>query len=69
VFNASDMPAGIGSGLVEWASAGNLKRTWVNYGIDIRCWSDPEDGSGEEFLYQATQCKSVWMPMGDIFPN
>uniref|UniRef100_A0A2D4PUE5 Aldehyde dehydrogenase domain-containing protein n=1 Tax=Micrurus surinamensis TaxID=129470 RepID=A0A2D4PUE5_MICSU len=58
-----------GSGLVEWASAGNLKRTWVNYGVDIHCWSDPEDGSGEEFLYQVTQCKSVWMPMGDIFPN
>ncbi|XP_058036114.1 aldehyde dehydrogenase family 16 member A1 isoform X2 [Ahaetulla prasina] len=58
-----------GSGLVEWASAGNLKRTWVNYGADIRSWSDPQDGSGEEFLYQATQSKSVWMPMGDIFPN
>ncbi|XP_070584653.1 aldehyde dehydrogenase family 16 member A1 [Erythrolamprus reginae] len=58
-----------GSGLVEWASAGNLKRTWVNYGVDTRCWTDPEAGSGEEFLYQATQSKSVWMPMGDIFPN
>ncbi|XP_062994565.1 aldehyde dehydrogenase family 16 member A1 [Elgaria multicarinata webbii] len=58
-----------GSALVEWASAGNLKRTWVNYGAEQRCWADPEEGAGEEFLYQATQCKSVWMPMGDIFAN
>ncbi|XP_061445580.1 aldehyde dehydrogenase family 16 member A1 isoform X2 [Rhineura floridana] len=58
-----------GSALVEWASAGNLKRTWVNYGAERRCWTDPQEGAGEEFLYQATQCKSVWMPMGDIFAN
>ncbi|XP_066483410.1 aldehyde dehydrogenase family 16 member A1 [Tiliqua scincoides] len=58
-----------GSALVEWASAGNLKRTWVNYGADQRCWTDIQQGAGEEFLYQATQCKSVWMPMGDIFAN
>uniref|UniRef100_A0A8D2LL87 Aldehyde dehydrogenase domain-containing protein n=1 Tax=Varanus komodoensis TaxID=61221 RepID=A0A8D2LL87_VARKO len=58
-----------GSALVEWASAGNLKRTWVNYGAEQRCWTNPEEGAGEEFLSQATQCKSVWMPMGDIFAN
>ncbi|KAH0626529.1 hypothetical protein JD844_001568 [Phrynosoma platyrhinos] len=58
-----------GSALVEWASAGNLKRTWVNYGAEQRCWNNPQEGAGEEFLYQATQCKSVWMPMGDIFAN
>ncbi|KAJ6654360.1 hypothetical protein lerEdw1_006953 [Lerista edwardsae] len=58
-----------GSALVEWVSAGNLKRTWVNYGADQRCWTDTQQGAGEEFLYQATQCKSVWMPMGDIFAN
>ncbi|XP_033025098.1 aldehyde dehydrogenase family 16 member A1 [Lacerta agilis] len=58
-----------GSALVEWASAGNLKRTWVTYGAEERCWADPQEGAGEEFLYQATQCKSVWMPMGDIFAN
>uniref|UniRef100_A0ABM5EI02 Aldehyde dehydrogenase family 16 member A1 isoform X1 n=1 Tax=Pogona vitticeps TaxID=103695 RepID=A0ABM5EI02_9SAUR len=58
-----------GSALVEWASAGNLKRTWVNYGSEQRRWADPQQGAGEEFLYQATQCKSVWMPMGDIFAN
>ncbi|XP_077171929.1 aldehyde dehydrogenase family 16 member A1 [Paroedura picta] len=58
-----------GSTAVEWASSGNLKRTWVNYGAERRCWSDLQEGAGEEFLYQATQCKSVWMPMGDIFAN
>ncbi|XP_060111687.1 aldehyde dehydrogenase family 16 member A1 isoform X2 [Heteronotia binoei] len=58
-----------GSAVVEWASSGNLKRTWVNYGAEQRCWSIPQEGAGEEFLYQATQCKSVWMPMGDIFAN
>ncbi|KAL8176822.1 UNVERIFIED_CONTAM: hypothetical protein K2H54_039076 [Gekko kuhli] len=58
-----------GSAAVEWASSGNLKRTWVNYGAERRCWSDLQEGAGEEFLYQATQCKSVWMPMGDIFAN
>ncbi|XP_054848533.1 aldehyde dehydrogenase family 16 member A1 [Eublepharis macularius] len=58
-----------GSAFVEWASSGNLKRTWVNYGAQRRCWSDLQEGAGEEFLYQATQCKSVWMPMGDIFAN
>ncbi|XP_025024621.1 aldehyde dehydrogenase family 16 member A1 isoform X2 [Python bivittatus] len=64
-----DSPHKQGSALVEWASAGNLKRTWVNYGAERRGWSDPQEGAGEEFLYQATQCKSVWMPMGDIFAN
>nr|XP_056720002.1 aldehyde dehydrogenase family 16 member A1 [Euleptes europaea] len=58
-----------GSALVEWASSWNLKRTWVNYGVEQRCWSNLQEGAGEEFLYQATQCKSIWMPMGDIFAN
>ncbi|XP_043915174.1 aldehyde dehydrogenase family 16 member A1 [Protopterus annectens] len=57
-----------GSKFVEWSSAENLKRTWVNYGIK-RKWSDPQEGSGEEFLYHATQCKNVWLPMGEIFAN
>ncbi|XP_048373450.1 aldehyde dehydrogenase family 16 member A1 [Sphaerodactylus townsendi] len=58
-----------GSAFVEWASSGNLKRTWVNYGAKGRCWSNLWEGAGEELLHQATQCKSVWMPMGDIFAN
>ncbi|XP_019344410.1 aldehyde dehydrogenase family 16 member A1 isoform X2 [Alligator mississippiensis] len=57
-----------GSQLVEWASAGNLKRTWVSCGAR-RCWEDPSQGAGEEFLSQATHCKSIWVPMGDVFAN
>ncbi|XP_048688417.1 aldehyde dehydrogenase family 16 member A1 isoform X2 [Caretta caretta] len=57
-----------GSQFVEWASAGNLKRTWVSHGAPRR-WEDPAQGAGEEFLYQATQCKNIWIPMGEIFAN
>ncbi|KAK6170273.1 hypothetical protein SNE40_018701 [Patella caerulea] len=57
-----------GSKFVEHASAENLKRTWVNYGVK-RNWSDVEQGQGEEFLYQSVQVKNIWIPMGDIFAN
>lgn len=57
-----------GSAFVENLSALNLKRTWVNYGV-TRDWTDPTKGEGEEFLYQATQCKNIWMPMGTTFAN
>ncbi|KAE8593857.1 hypothetical protein XENTR_v10019349 [Xenopus tropicalis] len=57
-----------GSKFVEWSSAENCKRTWVNYG-HARDWEDAQQGAGEEFLYQATQCKNIWIPMGEIFAN
>ncbi len=57
-----------GSKFVEWSSATNLKRTWVSYGKD-RDWTDKSQGQGEEFLYQATQVKNIWIPMGDVFAN
>ncbi|MFN8448989.1 MAG: aldehyde dehydrogenase family protein [Anaerolineae bacterium] len=53
-----------GSALVEKLSAGNMKRTWVNYGI-ARDWLDAEQGAGEEFLQEATQVKNVWVPTGE----
>jgi aldehyde dehydrogenase (NAD+) len=53
-----------GSGLVERASAGNLKRTWVNYGR-ARDWLSAEQGQGQEFLRQATQVKNIWVPYGE----
>ena len=53
-----------GSAMVEEASAGNLKRTWVNHGRD-RDWLDPALGEGREFLRHATQVKNVWTPYGD----
>lgn len=57
-----------GSTFVEHTSALNVKRTWVSYGRQ-RDWSSQEQGAGEEFLYQSTQAKNVWLTMGDIFAN
>ncbi len=53
-----------GSAAVERASIGNLKRTWVNYG-HARDWTNPEQGSGEEFLRRAVQVKNIWAPFGE----
>ncbi|KAG0729262.1 Aldehyde dehydrogenase family 16 member A1 [Chionoecetes opilio] len=57
-----------GSTFVEHTSAVNVKRTWVNYGLQ-RDWFSHEQGEGEEFLYHATQVKNIWLTMGDIFAN
>ncbi len=53
-----------GSERVERLSTGNLKRTWVDHGLE-RDWSDPERGAGEEFLREATQVKNIWVPYGE----
>ncbi len=53
-----------GSKRVEFASAGNMKRTWVNYGHP-RNWLDTVQGEGEEFLREATQVKNIWVPYGE----
>ncbi len=53
-----------GSAMVERASAGNLKRCWVNYGRR-RDWFDPHQGEGEIFLHRAVQVKNVWVPYGE----
>ncbi|HUS17403.1 MAG TPA: aldehyde dehydrogenase family protein, partial [Chloroflexia bacterium] len=53
-----------GSKAVEHASAGNMKRTWVNYGHP-RAWLDRVQGEGEEFLREATQVKNIWVPYGE----
>lgn len=60
--------AALPSAFVEHASADSLKRTWVSWGLR-RDWFDAEQGQGEELLYHSTQCKSVWLSMGDIFAN
>ena len=49
---------------VEKASATNLKRVWVNHGLE-RDWFDPGQGEGREFLRQATEVKNVWIPYGE----
>jgi aldehyde dehydrogenase (NAD+) len=53
-----------GSQKVEYASAGNMKRTWVNYG-HARDWHDLAQGEGQEFLREATQVKNIWVPYGE----
>jgi aldehyde dehydrogenase (NAD+) len=52
-----------GSTAVEKASIGNMKRTWVSYGLP-RNWMDPHQGQGPEFLREATQVKNIWVPYG-----
>jgi aldehyde dehydrogenase (NAD+) len=49
---------------VEYASAGNMKRTWVQEEADCD-WQDPAAGQGTEFLRQATQVKNIWIPYTD----
>ncbi len=53
-----------GSQRVELASAGNMKRTWVNYGRP-RAWLDTQQGEGQEFLRASTQVKNIWVPYGE----
>ena len=54
-----------GSAQVEKLSSSNMKRTFVGYGI-ARDWADSHRGAGEEFLYEATQVKNVWVPTGVV---
>jgi aldehyde dehydrogenase (NAD+) len=53
-----------GSQRVEYASAGNMKRTWVSYGRS-RDWLHRQQGEGEEFLRESTQVKNIWIPYGE----
>mgnify|MGYP000371462816 FL=1 len=55
-FSSSDLSKNI-----EAASAGNLKRTWVNYG---RAFDWSRDQS-KRFLQAATEVKTVWIPYGE----
>ena len=52
-----------GSYHVEYESAYNMKRTFVNYGLK-RNWSSSEEGEGHEFLHEAVQVKNIWVPSG-----
>ena len=57
-FSSTDLAA-----LIEGESAANLKRTWVNRGR-ARDWFGA-GGEGREFLRQATEVKTVWVPYGE----
>ena len=51
-----------GSAMVERASSGNLKPTWVN--LHSRDWRSAAN-QGREFLQKATQIKNIWVPYGE----
>lgn len=53
-----------GAKKVELASAGNLKRIWVDRDAG-RDWYSDMSGRGAEFLRQATQIKNIWIPYGE----
>ncbi len=53
---------GIDPARLETASAGNLKRTWIN--TRAPDWMTPE-AEGRAFLDQATQVKTIWVPYGE----
>jgi len=48
---------------VERASAGNMKRTWVEW--HPRDWHEGGQGEGREFLRESTQVKNIWIPYGE----
>ena len=55
-FSSTDLSAEI-----EKASAGNLKRTWVN-NRQARDWYAQDS---QEWLAQATEVKNIWVPYGE----
>ncbi|MFW8635949.1 aldehyde dehydrogenase family protein [Cribrihabitans pelagius] len=55
-FSSTDLSAGI-----EKASAGNLKRTWVNNGTAPDWMQD----HSKRFLQEATEVKNIWVPYGE----
>ncbi|MFC4626167.1 aldehyde dehydrogenase family protein [Daeguia caeni] len=52
-----------GSAMVEEASAGNLKATWVNHGR-MPNWFNTSEGQGRDYLRRAVQVKNIWVPYG-----
>ena len=52
-----------GSTMVEKASCGNLKATWVNNGRQ-RDWLSAQ-GQGKDYLRRAVQVKNIWVPYGE----
>ena len=49
---------------VELASAGNMKRTWCQFG-PARDWTSDRESAGREFLRQSTHVKNIWVPYGE----
>ena len=57
-FSSTDL-----SQAIESASAGNLKRTWVN-NARTRDWY-AQTAEGRAFLDAATEVKNIWVPYGE----
>ena len=55
-FSSADI-----SGVIEREAAGNLKRTWVNYGR-AHDFGTPQM---DRFLEAATEVKTIWVPYGE----
>ncbi|MFS4581893.1 aldehyde dehydrogenase family protein [Phaeobacter sp. C3_T13_0] len=55
-FSSSDL-----SSAIEAASAGNLKRTWVNNGTALDWFAD----HSRRFLEASTEVKNIWIPYGE----
>ncbi|MEK1850736.1 MAG: aldehyde dehydrogenase family protein, partial [Phyllobacterium sp.] len=53
-----------GSAMVEKASCGNLKATWVNNGRQ-RDWLSTGQGQGKGYLRRSVQVKNIWVPYGE----
>ncbi len=49
---------------VEMLSAGNLKRTFVDYGKATN-WLDRDAAEGPAYLRRATDVKNIWIPYGE----
>ena len=52
------------SSLVEAASVGNLKRTFVDHGM-ITDWFDRQKAEGPRWLDEAVDIKNIWIPYGE----
>ena len=52
-----------GSAMVERASSGNLKTTWIT-STSHQDWTSAAS-QGREFLQKATQIKNIWVPYGE----
>ncbi len=54
-----------GSRIVEHAAAENMKRTWVNYGLE-RNFETATQGQGDVFMRRASEIKNIWVPYGEM---
>ena len=46
------------------STTSNLKRNWCPQSKNLD-WSSKEEDFLEEFLYQSTQVKNIWIPYGE----